>query len=196
MRQANGRDPMQSVQHAKTCADAAKRPAGEVDSWGRGDAILASYDLDMPAYTAADIYVHRLANRHGCPGTCDRPEHYGDAAAAGDVLLALGLREPPPPLPPPPPPPEITTELRHAAEVYLYEHANGGAYGLYGRLAKRLVPDGCDDPVRYLRNLLSRCRGKGWLATNGNGRASVPGPVLEEARLQDALDWREAEWDG
>ena len=129
--------------------------------------------------------MHRLANRHGCPGRCDRSEHHADAVAAGDVLLALGLREPPPPPPAPPPPPDITTELRHAAEVYLYEHANGGVTGLYGRLAERLVPDGCDDPVRYLRNLLSRCRGNGWLVTNENGRASVPGPLLVQARSDE-----------
>ena len=111
-----------------------------------------------------------------------------DAVAAGDVLLALGLREPPPEPTPAPPPPEITTELREAAEAYLDEHANGGIYGLYERLAKRLVPDGCDDPVRYLRNLLSRCRGNGWLVTNDKGHASLPGPRLEQAR-------REGEWD-
>ena len=203
MRQANGRDPMQSVQHARTCADAAKRPAGEVDSWGRGNAILSLVKLTPEQYALAARRLRRLALTHDCTAGVwcrDTVAHLSEEAVLADpddgVLFALDLREPPPAEPPPPPPPEITTELRHAAEVYLYEHANGGVTGLYGRLAKRLVPDGCDNPVRYLRNLLSRCRTQKWLITNNAGRASVPGPLLEEARLQDALDWREAEWDG
>ena len=180
---------MWRTQHARAHSDAVKERPGGVDSWGRGDALLAHVDLELPACAAADVYVRRLANRHDCPGRCDRPEHYGDAVAAGDVLLALGLREPPAGEPPPPPPPPITTELWEAAEAYLDEHANGGTYGLYERLAKRLVPDGCDDPVRYLRNLLSSCRRHGWLITNDKGHASLPGPLLEQAR-------REGEWDG
>ena len=39
MRQPNGRDPMQSVQHAKTCADAANDRPGR---WTRGAAATPS----------------------------------------------------------------------------------------------------------------------------------------------------------
>jgi hypothetical protein len=37
----------------------------------------------------ARMYVRRLANRHGCPGRCDRPEHRRDVAAAAEWLDAL-----------------------------------------------------------------------------------------------------------
>ena len=175
MRQAsNARDPMWRTQHARAHSDAVKERPGGVDSWGRGDALLALADVPDSDERYAERLVLKWAVRRGFP--------------ADDVLLALGLRELPAGDPPPPPPPEITTELRDAAEVYLDEHANGGAYGLYERLAKRLVPDGCDDPARYLRNLLSSCRRHGWLATNDKAHASLPGPLLDQAR-------REGEWD-
>lgn len=41
----------------------------------------------------AEQMVRRLANRHGCEGLCDRPEHADDAALMAAMLAMLGLIE-------------------------------------------------------------------------------------------------------
>ena len=206
-------DPMHRIQRVRDSSEGRMRKGGGgVDSWGRSDATLRRWNLATGADAAASVALADLVLAHRCEddvtvvvavARCARRVPVEAARLWGRwrrchervvldrQLQMLGLREPPPAPPPPPPAPEIVTELRVAAEVYLQETASG-VTDLYGRLAGRgLVPGGCDDPVRYLRNLLSRCRSQKWLITSDRGRASLPGPRLAEARRNGGWD---AEW--
>lgn len=59
------------------------------------EAVLAmpSQDKAVEAVERADAaqMVRRIANRHGCEGLCDRPEHARDVAGLGPMLAMLGL---------------------------------------------------------------------------------------------------------
>ena len=50
------------------------------------DRMRAALERDLARWMG-----RRLANRHGCPGRCARPEHAVDVAAGVEVLQALGL---------------------------------------------------------------------------------------------------------
>lgn len=45
--------------------------------------------LDALERSLAALHVRRLANRHGCDGKCDEPEHALDVAAMREALQAL-----------------------------------------------------------------------------------------------------------
>lgn len=66
----------------------------------------ASYaEIEETERRRAEWMVRSLANRHGCDGMCDAPEHTRDAADLLPVLAALGLaaQPKPPELKPQPP---------------------------------------------------------------------------------------------
>jgi WhiB family redox-sensing transcriptional regulator len=78
----------------------------------RHDRLLAALEREQVRWT-----VRRMANRHGCTGRCDAPEHARDVAELRQMLDILGLlNDEPEPTPEPEPAPETPRRPRAVAE--------------------------------------------------------------------------------
>lgn len=112
-----------------------------------------------------------------------------DVAECRDLLEMCGIVAPPPPEPAAPvplPPPPQHHQLAQAAEVYLTERAYG-TQRLSRRIGEQLGYTGPDAEIdRLAKNIITRCRARGYLVKGGPSGGNRPGPKLLEARLWEA----------
>jgi hypothetical protein len=114
-----------------------------------------------------------------------------DVAECRDLLEMCGILAPPPPPaqePGPLPPPAQHHQLVQAAEIYLQERAQG-TQRLSRRIGEQLGYTGPDAEIdRLAKNIITRCRARGYLVQGGPSGGNLPGPKLLEARQEDGED--------